>query len=103
MKECPLDDDCACAISTRHEWLVAFSDERTKHTALLAALASLVTEWRERARRVRPLESARITNAKREAIAEWMHYTNRANELAALLPDPPRPQKSNEEQDVMIE
>lgn len=28
--QCPHGEDCACAISTRHEWFVAFCDERDK-------------------------------------------------------------------------
>lgn len=54
------------------------------HDELLSALRALVDDWRERARRVRPLESAPFTRQKRERIAEWMFYTNRANELAAI-------------------
>lgn len=49
----------------------------------------LVQRWREHAARVRPLESAPLTAEKRERIAEWMLYSNRAAELNALLPPPP--------------
>jgi hypothetical protein len=28
--QCPHGGDCACAISTRHEWFVAFCEERDK-------------------------------------------------------------------------
>jgi hypothetical protein len=50
-----------------------------------ARLRALLVEWRERARRVRPLESEPITADKRKRIQEWMCYTNRANELDAAL------------------
>lgn len=54
----------------------------------LSAIRALIQQWREKARRVRPLESAPLTAEKRARIAEWMHYTNRANELEALCPAP---------------
>jgi hypothetical protein len=49
------------------------------------SLKRLITEWRERARRVRPLEHGPITAEKRARIAEWMHYTNRASELETII------------------
>ena len=48
-------------------------------------LAELVADWRERARRARPLESTPLTAEKRRRIAEWMFYTNRANELEGVM------------------
>jgi hypothetical protein len=62
--------------------------------ALRQQLEQLIQRWREKARVVRPLESARLTAEKRERIREWMFYTNRANELEALLATPaPEPQE----------
>ncbi len=61
-----------------------------------ARLDKLLTDWREHARRVRPLESARLTAEKRARTAEWMFYTNRANELEAELAashQPPTPRE----------
>lgn len=46
---------------------------------------TLAYSWREKARVIRPLESARITATKRARIAEWMFYTNRANELETAI------------------
>lgn len=48
-------------------------------------LQALIADWRELARRVRPLESAPLTQEKRERIKEWMFYCNRANELETTM------------------
>jgi hypothetical protein len=52
---------------------------------LLATVKALSEDWKDRARRVRPLESARLTAAKRAAIAEWICLSNRATELDAII------------------
>lgn len=53
--------------------------------ALLLRLEALQQDWRTRAERARPLESAPLTAEKRARIAEWMCYINRANELEQTL------------------
>jgi hypothetical protein len=61
------------------------SEVMVQRDELLATVKALSDDWKERARRVRPLESARLTAAKRAAIAEWICLTNRAIELDAII------------------
>ena len=58
---------------------------RLAASSLQAQLRALIARWREEARLIRPLESAPISAEKRNRVAQWMMYTNRANELEALL------------------
>jgi len=60
--------------------------------------AALVVEWRERARRAFPLESAPLTAEKRERTKEWLFYTNCANELEAALKGAPLVAKDEDDQ-----
>lgn len=48
--QCPHGENCGCAISTRHEWFVAFSEEREKlreQSSQQEAWLALVKKWRE--------------------------------------------------------
>ncbi len=43
--QCPHGENCACAISTRHEWFVAFCEERDKLIALRAPAPAQAEGW----------------------------------------------------------
>ena len=63
----------------------ALTDMERQRDELLAAVKVLRDDWKERARRVRPLESAALNPAKRAAMVEWMWFRNRASELDAII------------------
>lgn len=73
--------------------------EIQKAQAARAKLTDMIAQWRETARLARPLETAALTAEKRERIAKWMMYSNRASELEAALASPSLPTEIPEKTD----
>jgi hypothetical protein len=91
------DDGCLEVAWGGAYWEEMEQDRRELIAMIVAALSAsgagvgrqqvkaLIAKWREEARLARPLESQPLTAEKRARMEQWIWYTNRANELEALL------------------